>query len=228
MSDSPESPRIGGETLAKYLDWGRTRLMGEAASEFPELPGLAAMEPLLSHGVLTPPMRADHVFCLPRQLETPDAAALERAVVKAEQARLAAVGYVSLADMVEGLGPAPRDAELAEAMAAGLPPEIIEEVLETKSGGLGVARRFRMLAASSDAALAGFDGLPEENVLPARLSAVFETSDPPHPGQPAFGLNLSRLVKRLGEDRDSTLAALGITAPARLARRSASPTWPVR
>ncbi len=209
MSDSPESPRIGGGTLAKCVDWGRARLSSEAASECPDMPGLAAVEPLISQGVLTPLLRADLVFALPKALERPDTAALERAVVKAEQARLAATGYVSLADMVEGLGPAPRDAELAEAMAAGLPPEIIEEVLETKSGGLGVARRFRMLAASSDAAFAGFHGLPEENVLPARLSAVFETSDPPRPGQPAFGLNLSRLVKRLGEDRDSTLAALG-------------------
>jgi len=212
MSDSSESPHIGGETLAKCLDWGRARLMSEAASECPDLPGLTAVEPLIFRGILTPPVRAELLFCLPRYLETPDAAALERAVVRAEQARLAAIGYVSLADMVEGLGPAPRDAELAEAMAAGLPPEIIEEVLETKSGGLGVARRFRVLAASSDAMFAGFDELPGDNVLPTRLSAIFETAMPPRAGQPAFGLNLARLARRLGEDRDSTLAALhGLT-----------------
>ncbi len=208
MNDSSELPRSDQAEIARLLAWGKNRLAGAEPADTPDVPEWPAVEALIAAGLVTPPLPAASLFVLAghRQPASPDA--MEQAAISAEQARLAAVGYVSLADMVEALGPAPRDAELAEAMAAGLPGEIIEEVLQAKSGGLGVARRFRMLAGTTASGIAGFDGLPEEAVFPAHLSAVFEVAPPPGAEQPSFALDLAGLSLRLSDAPDTALDGL--------------------
>ncbi|WP_340692622.1 hypothetical protein, partial [Hyphomonas sp.] len=65
--------------------------------------------------------------------------ALDGLAASASAASLQSVSQLALAEMLERLGPAPRNAELAEALASGLPQDLLEEALRLPGGILRTA-----------------------------------------------------------------------------------------
>ncbi len=59
-------------------------------------------------------------------------------------------GQLAIAEMLERLGTAPRNDDLAEAIGAGLPEAIIEEALRHPEGPIGAASRMRQSAAEPE------------------------------------------------------------------------------
>ena len=72
--------------------------------------------------------------------------ALDHLASAASVASLQSVSQLSLAEMLERLGPAPRNAELAEALASGLPQDLLEEALRLPGGILRTADALRAAA----------------------------------------------------------------------------------
>ena len=65
--------------------------------------------------------------------------ALDQLASAASVASLQSVSQLALAEILERLGPAPRNAELAEALASGLPQDLLEEALRLPGGILRTA-----------------------------------------------------------------------------------------
>ncbi|MGA1344073.1 MAG: hypothetical protein ACO33A_13740, partial [Hyphomonas sp.] len=61
-------------------------------------------------------------------------------------ANLLGVSQLATAEMLERLGNAPKNAELAEALAAGLPQDVLEEALRQPGGILKTASALRAAA----------------------------------------------------------------------------------
>lgn len=64
-------------------------------------------------------------------------------------ASLLAISQIAMAEMLERLGDAPRNAELAEAVAAGLPQDVLEEALRQPGGLRRTAARLRAASVST-------------------------------------------------------------------------------
>ncbi|HRJ01235.1 MAG TPA: hypothetical protein PKV67_10695, partial [Hyphomonas sp.] len=77
------------------------------------------------------------------------AAALKDVQSAWSAANLLGVSQLATAEMLERLGDAPRNAELAEALAAGLPQDVLEEALRQPGGILKTAAALRAAAVST-------------------------------------------------------------------------------
>jgi ribonucleoside-diphosphate reductase alpha chain len=77
--------------------------------------------------------------------------ALDHLASAASVASLQSVSQLALAEMLERLGPAPRNAELAEALASGLPQDLLEEALRLPGGILRTADALRAAAVDTPA-----------------------------------------------------------------------------
>ncbi|WP_439620461.1 TSCPD domain-containing protein [Hyphomonas sp.] len=77
--------------------------------------------------------------------------ALDHLAAAASAASLQSVSQLALAEMLERLGPAPRNADLAEALAAGLPQDLLEEALRLPGGILRTADALRAAAVDTPA-----------------------------------------------------------------------------
>ncbi|MEL6757753.1 MAG: hypothetical protein AAFP81_15070, partial [Pseudomonadota bacterium] len=75
----------------------------------------------------------------------------ETAIAGATRQRLNRTSKLAMAELLEGLGDAPRNAELAEAAARGVPLSLIEEALHQNRGFEALATEFRNEAIESPA-----------------------------------------------------------------------------
>ncbi|MEX1250196.1 MAG: hypothetical protein WEA77_03275 [Hyphomonas sp.] len=108
------------------------------------------LEAAESDGLVSPEMRLRDVLRSAGRPPQPLNAAALRDVRSAwSAANLLGVSQLATAEMLERLGDAPRNAELAEALAAGLPQDVLEEALRQPGGILKTAASLRAAAVST-------------------------------------------------------------------------------
>ncbi|MFT5775413.1 hypothetical protein [Hyphomonas sp.] len=101
--------------------------------------------------------------------------ALDGLAASASAANLQSVSQLALAEMLERLGPAPRNADLAEALASGLPQDLLEEALRLPGGILRTAGALRAAAVDTPAPPpAVFTAHPVDFALEASLLAALK------------------------------------------------------
>ncbi|MBU2605031.1 MAG: hypothetical protein KKC43_03980 [Alphaproteobacteria bacterium] len=105
--------------------------------------------------------------------------ALDGLAASASAASLQSVSQLALAEMLERLGPAPRNAELAEALASGLPQDLLEEALRLPGGILRTADALRAAAVDTPAPPpAVFTARPVDIAIePSLLAALKEGAE---------------------------------------------------
>ena len=129
------------------------------------------------------------------------------AKVAAQRLRLDRTSKLAMAELLEGLGDAPKNAELAEAVARGVPLALIEEALQQNRGFEALADAFRNEAIESaappaclvvDAATATEIG----DIRRAGVGALIEKSPLPDADRPALAVDLARFVTPDGLEID--------------------------
>lgn len=133
--------------------------------------------------------------------DAPDATAAAR------RQRLDRTSKLAMAELLEGLGDAPKNAELAEAVARGVPLALIEEALQQNRGFEALADAFRNEAIESaappaclvaDAATATEIG----DIRRAGVGALIEKAPLPAAKRPALAVDLARFVTPDGLEID--------------------------
>ncbi|MCI4643972.1 MAG: TSCPD domain-containing protein [Hyphomonadaceae bacterium] len=134
--------------------------------------------------------------------DLPDEA--ETATRALHQAEIARTGQLALAEQIEALGEAPRNAELAEAVARGLSLDLVEAALRHPAGFPAMARDLRRAASEASPQrlrVPGNRDLQDPAVL-AFLAAgghvLVGASDLPAPDCEAIILDLGALVSETG------------------------------
>jgi ribonucleoside-diphosphate reductase alpha chain len=130
-------------------------------------------------------------------------------------ANLVGVSQLAIAEMLERLGEAPKNAELAEAVAAGLPQSVLEEALRQPGGFGRTASALRAAAVSTpsprpgifetghiDSALAGLI----DDALAEGAEIHFVPSAPPEAGVRARALDVSAAITPEGLEAGYLLA----------------------
>ena len=108
-----------------------------------------------------------------RALQPLTPAALEQVRSAWSAANLLGVSQLATAEMLERLGEAPRNAELAEAIAAGLPQDVLEEALRQPGGIQKTAAALRAAAVSTPSPRPGmFETGHLDGALSEALDAV--------------------------------------------------------
>ena len=108
------------------------------------------LEAAEADGLLSPEMRLrDLLRSAGRPAQPLNAAALRDVRAAWSAANLLGVSQLATAEMLERLGDTPRNAELAEALAAGLPQDVLEEALRQPGGILKTAASLRAAAVST-------------------------------------------------------------------------------
>lgn len=154
---------------------------------------------------------------------TPCSARLEEMQLEQANSQIALASQLSLAEMLERLGPSPRNETLAEALCAGLPEAIIEEALRHPNGPEGVAAQLRAAATEADTgAIRVFCGpIPDDSVSALRATlaagctlalADMSALAPTAPTAVAFGLYLPAFVTPDGVDAEGLCALLPVCA----------------
>lgn len=100
---------------------------------------LELLETAIDEGLISPVMPLSELCAPPFGETTPVEAALEQAKRK----RLDRTSKLAMAELLEGLGNTPRNAELAEAVARGVPLALIEDALQQGRGFESIAADFR-------------------------------------------------------------------------------------
>ncbi len=167
--------------------------------------------------IITPPAALRELTSLPLR-RTPQAtqAEIETAIKRTAARRASLAGRVALADMVESLGDAPLNEDLANALDAGVPESLLEEGLAFPGGFRSLARSLRATAAAP-APTCVFDressqsiGEDLERLLSEGAGLALLNPDVANPDSPAVALDISRLVGPDGFETD--LAALTLEA----------------
>lgn len=147
--------------------------------------------------------------------------ALDHLAAAASAASLQSVSQLALAEMLERLGPAPRNADLAEALASGLPQDLLEEALRLPGGIMRTADALRAAAVDLPAPEpAVFAARPLDVVLePSLLAALKEGGEIyflqdalPAASAPARLLDVSRAVSPDGFQDDFLVSAIKTAA----------------
>ena len=125
----------------------------------------------------------------------------------ASRQRLNRTSKFAMAELLEGLGDSPRNAELAEAAARGVPLSLIEEALHQGCGFETLAAEFRNDAIQAEAAPACLvEGEAEasdlNDIRRIGVGALVRTSDLPDPALPALALDISRFITPEGVELD--------------------------
>ncbi|KCZ94059.1 TSCPD domain-containing protein [Hyphomonas johnsonii] len=150
-------------------------------------------------------------------------AALDTIGAAASAASLQSVSQLALAEMLERLGPAPRNAELAEALASGFPQDLLEEALRLPGGILRTADGLRAAAVDTPApAPAVFTATPFEPALePTLLAALREGGEVyflqdalPAPTCPARAVDVSQAASPDGLQDGFLVSAVAAAAQA--------------
>lgn len=129
------------------------------------------------------------------------------AIAAATQQRLDRTSKLAMAELLEGLGDTPKNAELAEAVARGVPLALIEEALQQDQGFESLADAFRNAAIEAAAPpaclVAETATLGEINdIRRAGVGAFIETSPTPAATDSAMALDLARFVTPDGLEVD--------------------------
>jgi ribonucleoside-diphosphate reductase alpha chain len=134
------------------------------------------LEAAESDGLLSPEIRLRDVLRSAGRPPQPLTAAALRDVRTAwSAANLLGVSQLATAEMLERLGDAPKNAELAEALAAGLPQDVLEEALRQPGGILKTAASLRAAAVSTPSPRPGvFDAGHIDAALSDALLAALE------------------------------------------------------
>ncbi|MEO1303682.1 MAG: hypothetical protein AAFV37_01810 [Pseudomonadota bacterium] len=125
----------------------------------------------------------------------------------ASRQRLNRTSKFAMAELLEGLGDSPRNAELAEAAARGVPLSLIEEALHQGRGFETLAAEFRNDAIQAEAAPACLikgeaDASDLNDTRRIGVGALVRTSDLPDPALPALALDISRFITPEGVELD--------------------------
>ncbi|GAB5458164.1 MAG: hypothetical protein Hens3KO_11940 [Henriciella sp.] len=131
----------------------------------------------------------------------------EATLSKASQAKVAQAGKLALAEMIDSLGEAPRNAELAEAVSRGVPAALIEAGLQHKSGFPDLAADLRrqglemtpapVCRLSAEADLETIAGLNSQGVSITNAPALPFAAD-----TPCLVIDLARFVTPEGFESD--------------------------
>ncbi|WP_291203126.1 hypothetical protein [Hyphomonas sp.] len=134
------------------------------------------LEAAEADGLLSAEMRLRDVLrSAGRPAQPLNAAALRDVRSAWSAANLLGVSQLATAEMLERLGDAPRNAELAEALAAGLPQDVLEEALRQPGGILKTAASLRAAAVSTPSPRPGvFEAGHIDAVLSEALLAALE------------------------------------------------------
>jgi len=134
------------------------------------------LEAAESDGLLSAEIRLRDVLrSAGRPAQPLNAAALRDVRTAWSAANLLGVSQLATAEMLERLGDAPKNAELAEALAAGLPQDVLEEALRQPGGILKTAASLRAAAVSTPSPRPGvFEAGHIDAGLSAALMAALE------------------------------------------------------
>lgn len=150
------------------------------------------LSPVLSFGDIFTPARAP--------VQALNTYTLAHAADQYAQASLQATSQLAIAEMLERLGDAPRNPELADAVASGLPPEILEDALRQPGGILRTADALRAASVNTPRPLPGvFKAEDADEDLESDLNAALNEgteilllgSDLPHASAPCRILDIS-------------------------------------
>ena len=161
------------------------------------------LETAMEEGLISAVSALSDLAAIPlTNLESKDAA---RAA--ASRQRLNRTSKLAMAELLEGLSDAPQNAELAEAVARGVPLALIEEALQQGHGFDALATTFRNDAIESAAPPAcRTDGdLSADEINDLRRAGVgtfIAKSDLPGPDSPALALDVARFITPDGFEAD--------------------------
>ncbi|MEM7328344.1 MAG: hypothetical protein AAF437_06350 [Pseudomonadota bacterium] len=129
------------------------------------------------------------------------------ALSAAKQQRLDRTSKLAMAELLEGLGDAPKNAELAEAVARGVPLALIEEALQQNRGFETLADDFRNQAIEYDAPPAckvAHDTSASDirDIRRAGVGVLVQTSNPVSDTDPGMAIDLARFVTPDGLELD--------------------------
>ncbi|MEC7289102.1 MAG: hypothetical protein VXW22_03285 [Pseudomonadota bacterium] len=132
---------------------------------------------------------------------------LDEAASVASRMRLDRTSKLAMAELLEGLGDAPQNAELAEAVARGVPLALIEEALQQNQGFETLATEFRNDAIESSAPPACLTSGEQtasqiDDVRRAGVGAFVKKCDLPDATTPAIALDISRFITPDGVEAD--------------------------
>ena len=131
----------------------------------------------------------------------------EKAIRHAKSQRFEQAGKFALAELIESLGDAPKNADLAEAMTRGVPASLIETALASDTGFANLAadlRRQGLETGPSVTCLIKPDA-SDEDILALRQSGVVTAIgnfDELQPGTPAMAIDLAQFVTPDGFETD--------------------------
>jgi ribonucleoside-diphosphate reductase alpha chain len=129
------------------------------------------------------------------------------AMADATRQRLDRTSKLAMAELLEGLGDTPKNAELAEAVARGVPLALIEEALQQKQGFEALADSFRNAAIEASVApacLAPDQATASEidEIRRAGVGAFVKKTELPDAGASAMALDIARFVTPDGLEID--------------------------
>ncbi len=131
----------------------------------------------------------------------------EEARSAASRQRLNRTSKLAMAELLEGLSDAPQNAELAEAVARGVPLALIEEALQQGQGFDALAIAFRndaIESAAPPACVSNGDLSAEEigDIRRAGVGTYVAKTDLPDPATPAIALDMARFITPDGFEAD--------------------------
>ena len=161
------------------------------------------LETAMEEGLISAVMPLSEICAIPlTNLKT-----REEASAAASKQRLNRTSKLAMAELLEGLGDAPQNAELAEAVARGVPLALIEEALQQGRGFEALATAFRNEAIESSAppACQSSGDLPPEEISDIRRAGVgtfIDRTDLSAPDAPALALDMARFITPDGFETD--------------------------
>lgn len=159
----------------------------------------AAME----EGLISPVLPFAELSAVPMtNLQDP-----QTAIASARRQRLDRTSKLAMAELLEGLGDTPKNAELAEAAARGVPLALIEEALQQDRGFEALADGFRNEAIESAAppACQAPDTVTADalnDIRRAGVGTLVRKTDLPDPSTSAVAIDIARFVTPEGVELD--------------------------
>ncbi len=157
----------------------------------------------MEEGLISPVLPLAELSAVPMtNLQDP-----ETAIASARRQRLNRTSKLAMAELLEGLGDTPKNAELAEAAARGVPLALIEEALQQDRGFEALADDFRNEAIESNAPPACLtpDAITPEalsDIRRAGVGTLVRKADLPDPAISAVAIDIARFVTPEGVELD--------------------------
>ena len=161
------------------------------------------LETAMEEGLISAVMPLKELCAIPlTNLQSRDAAA-----AAASEQRLNRTSKLAMAELLEGLGDSPQNAELAEAVARGVPLALIEEALQQGQGFEALATAFRndAIDAAAPPACLSTGNVAAEEIADLRrtgVGAFIAKSEYPDAELPALALDVARFITPDGFEAD--------------------------